>query len=209
MRLSLKSLISTTVHTLGDRLGYSIIARRRLDRFEEIRHLRALFGMLEIDCVVDAGAGIGQYPAFVRQQLGYGGPIVSLAPAGEMFDPMQPATAADPGWSVHAVEHAPGRGLDAAWPDVMPALAARVFLRGDLSVIRGTTARLGSVPAIQLELPMRESTLGAPHYLDALGQLEAMGYEVTGLFPVQRDATLRIVSLDAVLIRRDAAERRA
>ena len=76
-----------------------------------------------------------------------------------------------------------------------------------MSVIRGAAGCLTSLLAIQVELSIRHVYSGSVPYLDALAELESMGYEVTGVFPVQRDSTLRVVNLDWVLIRRDEAER--
>lgn len=104
------------------------------------------------------------------------------------------------------------RRLDAIFPEVVPVDAARVFMKTDtqgydMSVVRGASGCLERLPAIQVELPVREVYRGAPDYLHSLAELGSMGYELTGLFPVQRDATLRIVNVDAVLVRRDEAER--
>lgn len=103
------------------------------------------------------------------------------------------------------------RRLDSVMDDLLPG-AARVFLKcdtqgHDLSVVRGAAGCLHRVLALQVELPVRDVYQGAPDYLRALPELDAHGYELTGFFPVQRDATLRVVNLDAVMIRRDEAER--
>jgi hypothetical protein len=100
--------------------------------------------------------------------------------------------------------------LDAIYDEIVPD-ARRVFLKSDtqgydMAVIRGATGCLDRLLAIQVELPVREVYRGAPDYLNALAELSEAGYELTGLFPVQRDATLRVVNMDAVLLRRDAAE---
>jgi hypothetical protein len=76
-----------------------------------------------------------------------------------------------------------------------------------MAVVRGANRCLHRVPALQVEFPVREVYRGAPDYLHSLAELASMGYELTGLFPVQRDATLRVVNLDAVLARRDEVER--
>ena len=103
------------------------------------------------------------------------------------------------------------RRLDSVIDRFVPR-RARVFLKCDtqgydLSVVRGASGCLDRVLALQVELPVREVYQGAPDYLRALPELTALGYELTGLFPVQRDATLRVINLDAVLIRQDEAER--
>ena len=96
------------------------------------------------------------------------------------------------------------RRLDSVIDRFVPR-RGRVFLRSDTegydpSVVRGASGCLDRVLALQVELPVREVYQGAPDYLHALPELTALGYELTGLFPVQRDATLRVVNLDTVLI---------
>jgi hypothetical protein len=76
-----------------------------------------------------------------------------------------------------------------------------------MAVIRGATACLPRIGAIQIELPIREVYKGAPGYLEALAELTGLGYEVTGFVPVQRDSTLRVINVDCIMIRHDVAER--
>jgi FkbM family methyltransferase len=257
--MNLKRRLTTAVKHWAARCGYPIVPTWRLEKWEQSTHLRELFAMLEIDCVLDVGANIGQFQEFLRLHLEYKGRIVSFEPIGEMFEGLQRAAAADPLWSVHRLalgdtdgsatinvtaertlssllppneerleamgyekylretqvtrtETIPVRRLDAVLDDVVPAGSKRLFVKSDtqgydMSVIRGAAGCLARIPAFQIELPVRQVYRGAPDYLTSLAQLDATGYELTGLFPVQRDATLRVVNLDAVMIRRDEAER--
>lgn len=254
----LKSRVTTTLRDLSARAGYPIIPQWRLDKWDQSRHLRELFALVEVDCVLDVGANIGQYHEFLRLHVGYEGPVVSFEPVREMFDTLARRTADDPRWTVHQIalgdvegsaninvlaertlssllppnaenlramgyekylretevartEPVPVRRLDRVCDDVLPTGARRVFLKSDtqgydMQVIRGARGCLERLPAIQLELPVLEVYQGAPNYLDAIAELTALGYEVTGLFPVQRDATLRIINVDAVMVRRDVVD---
>ena len=103
------------------------------------------------------------------------------------------------------------RRLDGLIGSIVPA-GRRLFLKSDtqgydMQVIRGAGGCLDRLLAIQVELPVREVYQGAGNYLEALAELAAMGFDPTGFFPVQRDRTLRIVNVDAVMVRRDEAER--
>ncbi len=103
------------------------------------------------------------------------------------------------------------RRLDGLIDSIVHA-GRRVFLKSDtqgydMQVIRGASGCLDRLLAIQVELPVREVYQGAGNYLEALAELTAMGFDPTGFFPVQRDRTLRVVNVDAVLVRRDEAER--
>lgn len=257
-RMPLRSAASF-VRRVSDRLGYPVIPRWRLDKLEQSTHLRALFEMLGIDCVLDVGANIGQYHEFLRLHVGFAGSVVSFEPVREMFDGLRDAARRQPAWSVHQLalgeqdgdaeirvmvertlssllppneeklramgyekylretelartERIAVRRLDAIFDEVVPAGASRVFLKTDtqgydMSVVRGATRCLHRLPALQVELPVREVYRGATDYLRSLAELDSLGYELTGLFPVQRDATLRVVNLDAVMVRRDEVER--
>ena len=215
--------------------------------------------MLQIDCVLDIGANIGQFHEFLRLHVGYTGPVISFEPVTEIFERLRRAAESDRSWFVHRfalgdvertaeigvmaertlssllprneeslramgydkylretevarTELIRVRRLDAVYDEVVPASARRVFLKSDtqgydMAVVRGAAGCLYRVPGMQVELPVREVYRGAPDYLNALAELSTAGYELTGLFPVQRDATLRVVNLDAVLLRRDAAEK--
>jgi FkbM family methyltransferase len=103
------------------------------------------------------------------------------------------------------------RRLDGLIESIVPA-GRRVFLKSDtqgydMQVIRGAGGCLDRLLAIQVELPVREVYQGAGNYLEALAELTGMGFDPTGFFPVQRDRTLRIVNVDAVMVRHDEAER--
>lgn len=251
--------LTSVVRRVSDRLGYPIIARWRLEKLERSTHLRELFDMLGVDCVLDVGANIGQFHDFLRLHVGYSGCIVSFEPVREMYERLRQAARADTDWTVHPIalgEHdgsaeiavmvertlssllprneeglrAMGyekylretevartetiaiRRLDAIVDEVMPRGVSRVFMKTDtqgydMAVVRGAAGCLDRLAAIQVELPVREVYRGAPDYLRSLAELGSIGYELTGLFPVQRDATLRVVNVDAVLVRHDEAER--
>jgi FkbM family methyltransferase len=257
--VGVKRSILSVVQQASTRLGYPVVAAWRLEKWEQSGHVRELFAMLGVDCVLDVGANIGQYHEFLRLHVGYTGAVVSFEPVGELYERLAAASAGDPRWSVRRLalgeadgdaqinvmaertlssllprdeaalrsmgyekylretevartETIPVRRLDAVFTEVVPAAARSVFLKSDtqgfdMAVIRGARASLDRLSAIQIELPVRPVYRGAEDYLDALAELSGLGYEVTGLFPVQRDATLRVVNIDAIMIRRDVAER--
>lgn len=61
--------------------------------------LRRFLGRLEIDCVLDVGANLGQYGAEVRN-IGYKGLIISFEPDPECFAKLAERSATDPNWQV-------------------------------------------------------------------------------------------------------------
>lgn len=72
----------------------------------------------------------------------------------------------------------------------------------DLEVLAGAGGSLDHVLAIQTEISMRAIYEGMPDYLEALAELERLGFGVTGLYPVTRDVDLRIIEYDCVLVRK-------
>ena len=92
------------------------------------------------------------------------------------------------------------------------AKGERLFLKSDtqgydMHVVRGARGVLDRVVGLQVELSVRQVYIGSPDYLDGIAELQNLGYDVTGLFPVQRDRAERVVNFGCVLIRAAEAER--
>ncbi len=102
-------------------------------------------------------------------------------------------------------EPVPLQRLDSVFEEVVADPAARVFLKSDtqgydLHVIRGAARCLHRIAALQVEVSIRRVYKGAPTYLEVLSELSGHGFEITGMFPVQRDPQLRVVNFDCVMI---------
>jgi FkbM family methyltransferase len=257
--MSLLRTLSSQVQSMSMRLGYPLMPRWRLSKWQDAQHLQQLLLMLGTDCILDVGANVGQYYEYLRLHVGYTGRVVSFEPVGELFAQLERASSGDPRWSVHKMalgeksgtadihvlaertlssllprnekslremgyakylqeteldytELVPVRRLDEVFDTVVPRGASGIFLKSDtqgtdLAVIRGAAGRLDRISGMQIELPVREVYSGATDYLAAMKELTGLGYEVTAFMPVQRDATLRVINVDCVLIRHDVAER--
>lgn len=73
----------------------------------------------------------------------------------------------------------------------------------DLHVLAGADLVLPYVQAMQVELSLKSIYDGAPRYLDALRELERLGFEISGLYPVSRDRqSLAVVEYDCVIVPR-------
>ena len=70
----------------------------------------------------------------------------------------------------------------------------------DLEVVRGAPATLSRVRALQTEISMQPLYVNAPSYHDALEELTQRGFAVTGMFPVVRDRSMRVVEFDCVMV---------
>lgn len=62
-------------------------------------HLKRLLWMLEIDCVLDVGAYVGDYGTLVRD-LGYRGRIISFEPVRAAYEQLERRSADDDLWTV-------------------------------------------------------------------------------------------------------------
>ena len=84
----------------------------------------------------------------------------------------------------------------------------RVFLKMDtqgyeMEVLAGAGPALGRVSALQSEVSVQPLYTNAVGYLRAIAQMASYGFEVTGLFPVNRDRDLVVVEFDCIMRRCD------
>jgi FkbM family methyltransferase len=103
------------------------------------------------------------------------------------------------------------RPLDEIAP-LHPALsrAKRTLLKTDaqgfdLEVIRGAHAFLARTVAIQIELSVLPIYADAPAYQEVISELNALGFDLSGMFPVTLDSDLRVIEFDGVFVRRPDA----
>ena len=101
------------------------------------------------------------------------------------------------------------RTLDSVWDELIGAQARRVFLKTDtqgwdLQVYRGARRHLRRVVGTQCELAVQRLYRRMAGYHRTLAFLERRGFAPTGLYPVWRDAELRLGELDCVMVRPEA-----
>lgn len=76
----------------------------------------------------------------------------------------------------------------------------------DLEVFRGLGDRAREFVGMQSEVALVRVYAGMPRMAEALDVYESAGFEVTGMFPVSRDArTARVTEFDCVMVRADSA----
>lgn len=107
------------------------------------------------------------------------------------------------------VDKVPVRRLEAVLGELLADRpAARIFLKMDtqgydLQVVRGAGRRIDAIRALQTELAARPTYAGMPTLPEALAELGALGFELTGMFPVARELDhLRVIELDCVMCRK-------
>lgn len=116
--------------------------------------------------------------------------------------------------AVEATEEVEVRTLGEAWAELLSGLPQdRVFLKldtqgWDLEVLAGAGEALSRLVGLQLEAALQPVYEGAPTLPDTLERVRARGFELTGVFPVNRDSLLRLIEVDCVFInpRHPAAE---
>jgi len=85
--------------TLGS-LGFTLLD---LSKNNDLRvflpgHLKSVLEVLQVNCVIDVGANIGEYGLMLRR-IGYQGRIISFEPVREVFDKLKETSAADDSWT--------------------------------------------------------------------------------------------------------------
>jgi len=79
----------------------SALARRWRKGQRELReHLRGLFEAQRVDGAIDVGAHRGKYFRFLREDVGFRGPVLSVEPIAELARALEPRAAADGNWRV-------------------------------------------------------------------------------------------------------------
>lgn len=112
------------------------------------------------------------------------------------------------------VERVTVRRLDSVLPEVLgerprPDVYLKMDTQGwDLEVLAGATGVQGSIAALQSEVSVRPIYDGMADLQESLRSLAALGFGLSGLFPVNLDAGFRVVEFDAVCISESAEERR-
>jgi FkbM family methyltransferase len=74
--------------------------QKGLAQFATREHLRWILRLLDINCVIDVGANVGQYATQLRRD-GYDGRIVSFEPLPSLAKILSRKAERDPGWIVH------------------------------------------------------------------------------------------------------------
>jgi FkbM family methyltransferase len=109
------------------------------------------------------------------------------------------------------VENVIVRTLDVVMPVLQERLGfERPYLKldtqgFDIEVLQGARESLGSVRALQTEASVIGIYEGMPDYIQTIRYLDERGFDITGFYPVSRDASLRLVEFDCVMINRAAA----
>ena len=99
---------------------------------------------------------------------------------------------------------------------VLPAFQERIAFKRpylkidtqgfDIEVLRGAAGSLPAMRALQTEASVRGIYKGMPGYTEIIRYLGERGFDITGLYPISRDKSLRLVEFDCVMINRAAIQ---
>ncbi|TAJ86231.1 MAG: FkbM family methyltransferase [Reyranella sp.] len=243
-------IVKDSVLKVSRSLGYDIVPLREMRERDFALHLRELLTRLDIDCVLDVGANVGQYRDFLRDRVFYEGTIVSFEPVARHVELLQARAREDANWHIEgyalgardeqmainvmvsdqfssflepdhrqvqefselnvpcAKEAVTVRTLDVVLPMLRERLGFdRPYLKldtqgFDIEVLRGAGDSLQTVRALQTEASVLGIYKGMPGYLDTLRHLDGLGFDITGMYAVSRDAALRLVEFDCVMVNR-------
>lgn len=125
--------------------------------------------------------------------------------------------------SSHADTYAPGlaptgsitidvRRLDTLRND-LPVAGCNVLLKidtqgHDMNVVSGTGAMLRSIRAVLMEVGVRPLYEGTPALPEVMAEMDRLGFELTGAFPIHRySRQLRVIEFDCTFVNRGLIER--
>lgn len=104
-------MIRKFIESVGKIFGVVIVPDWRAVRLDEERHLSRLLRYLDVDCVFDVGANIGQYGRMLRDYIGYRGRIISFEPNPAAFGQLQAVSSGDAHWSVEQIAFGNNPGM--------------------------------------------------------------------------------------------------
>jgi FkbM family methyltransferase len=246
-------IVKDSVLKVSRSFGYDIVPLREMRERDLALHLRELLTRLDIDCVLDVGANVGQYHDFLRERVLYEGPIVSFEPVSRHVELLRERAREDRDWHIEgyalgakdgemeinvmvsdqfssflepdqtqlrefaelnvpsAKERVSVRTLDVVLPVLQERLGFdRPYLKldtqgFDLEVLSGSSESLPGMRALQTEASVIGIYKGMPGYMDTIRYLDGRGFDLTGLYTVSRDSSLRLIEFDCVMINRCAA----
>ena len=97
------------------------------------------------------------------------------------------------------------RRLDGMWVDLEaagPTILLKTDTQGfDLEVIRGVGQFIERVPVVLMEVAVKPLYEGAPVVHEVMAEMNALGFELTGAFPIHRYAAgIRVIEFDCTFV---------
>lgn len=149
----LNELTRVVGKAIGKLSRISIVDRSKIAVMFEQEHLRKLLAELEVDCVFDVGANVGQYARMLRQNAKYKGRIVSFEPLVEEFEELKNAAKADDLWQVERTgitSHGGTRTFNVMQASKFSSFAEPVFEATDKFAAATTILQRDSIETLSL-----------------------------------------------------------
>ncbi len=88
---------------------------------------------------------------------------------------------------------------------------SKIFLKMDtqgydLEVVKGAKTNLYKILALQTEVSIRQIYKEMPNFSESSTFLSDMGFDITGIYPVNRDYLQRVIEFDCILINKNFEE---
>ncbi len=168
------------VESVMRKLGYVLIPAWRIERYEQSQYLIKLFRLLDIDCVLDVGANLGQYRDYLRHEIGYSGTVVSYEPIPKNVEELRKRASSDDKWLIEG--YALGSERTTASFNVMSSTTFSSFLTPDHSKV----GRFGKKNVVQQQVTVDVLTLdeSMARLRDSLGprrtylKLDTQGFDL-------------------------------
>jgi FkbM family methyltransferase len=136
-----------------------------------------------------------------------GSVTINVTASSDMASLRNPARGAFAlGGTVRATEVVEVRRLDSLLDGLIACAKPRIFLKldtqgYDTEALRGATAWLDRIEAIQTEVSMAPLYDGAPTWLESMTLLADLGFVPSGMFPVTFHGGFRAIEFDLVAVR--------
>ena len=128
----IKASVTKSVIQLVRKLGYELVPKSRLMPRDIAAHLKGLFAVLNVTCVLDVGANTGQYRDFLRTEVEYQGFIISFEPGRKAVNVLRDNSRGDARWLVYECALGGESGIRAF--NIMNSDLLSSFLEPDSSV---------------------------------------------------------------------------
>jgi FkbM family methyltransferase len=100
MPSAMHKLLSLADRGTSAALGLRLIPQWRLPGLPQSEYLKRVFQEWEISAVIDVGANLGQYRDFLRNEVEFSGPILSVEPIPELAQGLTNRAVSDANWRI-------------------------------------------------------------------------------------------------------------
>jgi FkbM family methyltransferase len=107
---SLRHVAVTVLDKLASQVGLRVIPQWRLHGLPQSQYLSRLFCEGRVSSVIDVGANAGQYYDFLRNEVGYCGPVLSVEPIPSFAQRLAQRAEGHSGWRIENLALGPSAG---------------------------------------------------------------------------------------------------